>query len=91
MTRARTTTPTTATVDVVIDREGTEPGSALIYCRADARLDGRLGKSDGRIYIETYGTDDSEPVTVYASSAPAAVRKLARALGVRVGTITTER
>jgi hypothetical protein len=89
-TKARNT-PSVPTVDVIIDREGLDPGHALIYCRADARMDGRLGRSEGKIYIETYGTDDTEPVCVTASSAQAAVRKLARALGLRAGAITTER
>lgn len=86
-------------VDVLIDREDLDPGSALIYCAADARMDGRLGRTgerSRRIYIETYGRDltgaeTQEPIYVEASSPDAALRKLARLLGITLGTITTER
>ncbi|HTJ71456.1 MAG TPA: hypothetical protein VL551_28195 [Actinospica sp.] len=86
-------------VDVLIDREGLDAGSALIYCRADARMDGRLGRTgerSRRVYVETYGRDltgaeTCEPIYVEASSPDAALRKLAKVLGITLGTITTER
>lgn len=70
---------TTTAIEIVIDTEGgVQRGTALIFCKADARLDGRYGQEgDGRVYFDSYDVD----LYVIGRSRQEVLRKAARKLG----------
>lgn len=80
-------TAAVAVLHIEIDTLGTDPGTALIYCAEDERLDGRSSRTDGRYYMDTYGdheqagTPNSYHVYVERSTRKTAITAAARKLG----------
>jgi hypothetical protein len=82
-----------------IDSMGMDAGSAFLSCHVtstvrDARLEGRFGRTDKGVYLETYASGELDGYTgeafgsvyVEASSRKAAIGKLLRQLGYPRGT-----
>ena len=74
---------------IVIDTVGLSTGSALVYARGHARIDGRLGKDGKRWYFETYNSSelgltdqDFGKVIGYGATRTAAVNKVIKELGL---------
>lgn len=85
-------------IKLVIDSVGTDAGNAFVYCAPDSPIkdiciNGRIGRTDAGVYLETYSSTDlgyaGAPfpgVRVEASSRKIAVVKMLVALGYPRGT-----
>jgi hypothetical protein len=62
---------------ICINTMGTDRGVALVTCAADDRLDGRLGRTEGKYFFDLY----NEQHYVLSTTRETAIRKVARRYG----------